>query len=294
VSVLLVTHNQAQYVRRALDSILAQEFDGGLEIVVGEDCSTDQTAAVVLEYAARAPDKFRVFQRPQNIGLAANLAGAWIECRGDYIALLEGDDYWTDPHKLRKQVAALDAQPGWVLCFHRVQVRSDTGGPPFLEPAEEDFPRETSIDDLLQRNYICNVSVMYRRGVVPEVPTAFRRLVHQDWPLHVWHARAGTIGYLPDVMGVWRHHPGSMWSSQPECRRWVWNFEFYDLMEELLGEEHRNLVRSARLDSVRRLCLDRDKVLNSRDYRWGRAILTPVRFILRRRRPRSQGSGPIP
>jgi glycosyltransferase involved in cell wall biosynthesis len=281
VSVLLVTYNHAAYIAQAVEGVLAQHVDGGWELVVGEDCSTDGTRAILERYAEHEPQRIRLFARDRNLGLAENLRRAWRECRGDYIAMLEGDDYWTDSRKLHKQATALDEHPAWSMCFHRIQVTSEAGLPPFLEPQEDNFPVETRLADILRRNYVGNVSTMYRRGIVPEIPESLRRVVHQDWPLHVLHARQGPIGYLPEVMGVWRHHPGSMWSSKPEVLRWQWIFEFFDLAEDLLGPEHQAAVRSARLDAVKQLCADRDRALQSREYRYGTALLRPVRMVRR-------------
>jgi hypothetical protein len=154
-------------------------------------------------------------------------------------------------------------------------------GTSFLEPAEDDFPVESSLNDLLHRNFIGNVSVVYRGGLVPEIPEAFRRVVHQDWPLHVLHARQGRIGYLPEVMAVWRHHARGMWSAQPESRRWEWIFESYDLMEDLLGPGFRDTMRAVRRDAVRKVCAERERALQSRDFRYGRALLRPVRAVRR-------------
>lgn len=279
VSVLLVTYNHAAYIRQAVQSVLAQQLDGGWELVVGEDCSTDGTRAILEEYAAREPRRIRLFARESNLGLSENLRRAWQECRGDYIAMLEGDDYWTNPHKLHSQVVALDAHPDWSMCFHRIEVANESGSPPFLEPNEDNFPTESGLTDILRRNFVGNLSTMYRRGIVPEIPDSLRRIVHQDWPLHLLHARCGPIGYLPDVMGVWRHHGESMWSSQPEALRWQWIFEFYDLAEDLLGPEKRESVRAARLAAVQKLCADRERTLQSREYRYGTALLRPVRAV---------------
>ena len=279
VSVLLVTYNHAAYIRQAVESVLAQQLDGGWELIVGEDCSTDGTRAILDEYAAREPHRIRLFAREQNLGLSENLRRAWRECRGDYVAMLEGDDYWTDAQKLSRQVAALDAHPDWSMCFHRIEVTSEQGRPPFLEPHEDDFPAESGLNDLLRRNFVGNVSTMYRRGIVAEIPESLQRVVHQDWPLHLLHARQGPIGYLPDVMGVWRHHGGSMWSSKPEALRWQWIFEFYDLAEDLLGSDKLDAVRAARLDAVRQLCQDRERALQSREYRYGAALLRPMRAV---------------
>jgi glycosyltransferase involved in cell wall biosynthesis len=279
VSVLLVTYNHEPYIAQCVESVLAQEFDGGWELVIGEDCSTDGTRRILEQLVRRDPQRVRLFSRERNLGLSANLRAAWRECRGDHVAMLEGDDYWTDPRKLAKQAAALDAHPHWSMCFHRVQVINEDGRPPILEPYEDDFPVETGLSDMLRRNFISNVSTMYRRGVLPEIPESLQRVVQQDWPLHALHALHGPIGYLPEVMGVWRHHGASLWSSKSESVRWQRIFEFYDLAEDLLGSEHREAVRSARRESVRRLCSDRERAIESREFRYGAALLRPIRAV---------------
>jgi hypothetical protein len=82
-------------------------------------------------------------------------------------------------------------------------------------------------------------------------------------------------------MGVWRHHGSSLWSSKPETIRWQRMFEFYDLAEDLLGPEHRAAVRAARQESVQKLCDERERALHSREYRYGTAMLRPLRAMRR-------------
>jgi glycosyltransferase involved in cell wall biosynthesis len=279
VSVLLVTYNHERYIAQCVESVLAQELDGGWELVIGEDASTDGTRRTLEQYARRDPLRIRLFSREKNLGLHANLRAAWRECRGTYIAMLEGDDYWTDPRKLAKQAAALDSHPDWSMCFHRAQVTNEDGRPPILEPCEDDFPVESGLGDLLRRNFISNVSTMYRRGVVPEIPDSLQRVVQQDAPLHVLHALRGPIGYLPEIMGVWRHHSASMWSSKSESVRWQRIFEFYDLAEDLVGPKHVEAVRLARMESVQRLCTDRERAIESREFRYGATLLRPIRAV---------------
>jgi glycosyltransferase involved in cell wall biosynthesis len=176
--------------------------EGGCERVVGEDCSTDNTRSILEKFAGRDPGRIRLFARDRNLGLAANLRSAWAECRGDYIAMLEGDDYWISPEKLARQVAAMDAHPHWSMCFHRVQVTNEDGRPPFLEPFEDEFPAESGLGDILRRNFVGNVSTMYRRGIVPQLPRSLERVVQQDWPLHALHAHRArcTSGIGPETL----------------------------------------------------------------------------------------------
>ena len=196
LSVCVITYNQARYIAQAVESALMQQTDFPLEIVVGEDCSTDETRAILLDLQARHPSRLRLLLGDRNIGMMANLEKTFTECRGRYIAILEGDDYWTDPHKLQKQFEALEAHADWTVCFHSVRCMHEDGGQPdFVFPRTS--PGEVlAIDDILRRNFIQTCSVVYRR-VISELPAWLSTLKLGDWPLHILHAEHGKIGFLP-------------------------------------------------------------------------------------------------
>lgn len=122
VSIFLLIYNQEAYLPRALDGIFAQQVDFPYEVVAGEDCSTDGSRKMLLDYAARYPDRFTLLLHPRNLGMEGNVQAVRRHCRGRYIACLEGDDYWTDPHKLQTQVDFLEANPEYAACTHRVDI----------------------------------------------------------------------------------------------------------------------------------------------------------------------------
>lgn len=212
VSVVTTTHNQEAYVRQAFDSFIAQQTDFPVELVVADDASTDSTPSIIQEYADRYPHLFRPILRPENLGLNKNLTGALSAARGEYIALCEGDDYWTDPLKLSRQVAFLDRHPKTAVCFHPVRVVWEDGS------AEDSiFPSvrlrgNLSLETLLLVNYIQTNSVMYRRlQRYDDIPADVMPL---DWYLHVRHAATGGIAMLPEIMAVYRRHADGMWHNQ--------------------------------------------------------------------------------
>src|SRR6266576_3052599 len=116
VSALIVTYNQEKFIEQAVRSALMQQVNFPYEIVIGEDCSTDNTRAIVERLASENPGKIRAILRDKNLGMHGNHRATYNECRGQYIAMLEGDDYWTDPHKLQKQADFLDTHPECCLC----------------------------------------------------------------------------------------------------------------------------------------------------------------------------------
>ncbi|MGD1282456.1 glycosyltransferase [Mycobacterium seoulense] len=212
VSVVTTTHNQDAYVRQAFDSFVAQQTDFPVEVVVADDASTDETPAIIREYTERYPGMFRPIFRPENLGLNRNLVGALSVARGEYIALCEGDDFWTDPRKLSKQVGFLDGHPRASVCFHPVRVMWNDG-----RAGDSKFPPiylrgSLSVDALLLMNFIQTNSVMYRRldrydGIPADV-------MPLDWYLHVMHAARGEIAMLPETMAVYRRHAEGMWHNQ--------------------------------------------------------------------------------
>lgn len=120
LSVIFITYNHEKYVEKALRSVLTQETDFDFEVVVGEDCSTDRTREILTAVAAEYPDKtVRLRFREENSGRPTlNVYETTKACQGEYLAYLEGDDYWSDPHKLQKQVDFLEAHPEYIACTH--------------------------------------------------------------------------------------------------------------------------------------------------------------------------------
>jgi glycosyltransferase involved in cell wall biosynthesis len=222
---LLNTYNQAGFVEQAIESALTQELDHRYEIVIVDDCSTDGTREIVRGYATDHPEQIRVVLLNQNVGRCASRARGIRESRGRYIALLDGDDYWTSPHKLRKQIEFLDSRPECAICFHNVTVVYDdrhrqphpfhTGNP--SQRISERMPQEiTSLEQIAVGNFMQTSAVMLRNGLIAEFPAwYFDGRVDRgfdDWALYVLAAEHGDIGYLDEILSAYRVHGGGAWS----------------------------------------------------------------------------------
>jgi len=219
VSILTITYNHENFIAKALDSVLMQTVNFDYEIVIGEDCSTDGTRDIVLAYRDKHPDKIRLLLPDKNLGMHRNFVETYRACRGEYVALLEGDDYWSRPYKLQKQADFLDANLRCSICFHPVDiVKSDDPLPFSVFPAG--FSRAIStLEDLVQENFIPNCSTVFRRGLFHDFPEWFFSLGQGDWPLHVLNAQHGDIGFLDERMAVYRVHQGGVWSGTKVTRR---------------------------------------------------------------------------
>jgi glycosyltransferase involved in cell wall biosynthesis len=213
VSVWMLTYNHEKYIARAIESVLMQKTGFPIELVIGEDCSKDGTRAIVRDFEAKYPDIIVAVYQEKNVGVMRNsLDYTFPLLRGKYIAILEGDDYWTDPQKLSKQVAILESNPQFSSCFHEVlQVNESTGTTfPIVKIRQQ---RTFTTDDLLKKNRIPTCSVIYRNNWGKRLPDWLRKLELGDWPMNILNSLHGDIVYLPDVMAVYRVHSGSGWSS---------------------------------------------------------------------------------
>ena len=117
VSISIITYNQEEYISACLDSAVNQVVNFDYEIVVADDCSTDNTPKIISEYALKYPGLIKPILRSVNLGVARNAIATINECNGQYVALLEGDDFWVNENKLQKQVDFLDKNEDCVFCF---------------------------------------------------------------------------------------------------------------------------------------------------------------------------------
>ena len=218
VSVVMLTYRHEQYVRQAVESVLSQDLVD-LEVIIGDDASPDGTAAILRELASR-DSRVTLVLRDHNLGPQANFADVWSRARGEFIAVLEGDDSWTDDTKLTRQVEALRSTPAATLCFHRVSSEDAAGAP---APGSWPPPGAASftLKRLVRGNFLATCSVMYRAGVVPSLPAFFRDLIMNDWPLHLMHTYSGGLVFVDRDMATYRYHPGGLWSGKAAAGRFL-------------------------------------------------------------------------
>jgi glycosyltransferase involved in cell wall biosynthesis len=246
VSVLVMTYNHAEFITQALDSALMQETRFPYEIIVSEDCSTDGTREIVQAYHRRFPEKIRLILSDHNLASNAVVVRGIDAARGQYVALLDGDDYWTSPYKLQKQADFLDSHPECALCFHNARVLHDDGSqePWLWTPAHH--PQITTLADLWMGNYIATCSTMFRRGLFPQLPAWYESFFPiTDWPLHILNAEHGKIGYLNEVMGVYRYHSGGYYSQLSQREKLRETLKFYQRMNACLQFKYNDFVQTA-------------------------------------------------
>ena len=212
VSVVMITYNQENCIAEAIKGVVKQKFDGTVELLILDDCSTDGTGEVCREWQARYPDVIRYVRNENNLGFQRNYMKAFGYCRGRYVALCDADDYWFYSRKLAVMVGYMDANPDCAITFHRVVNYYTATGEKSL--SNGGTKADTTIADLCRSNYITNLSVMYRRELVDlaRLPGWIAECRLPDYVMHMLYARHGRIHYFSRPMGVYRKAAGCAWS----------------------------------------------------------------------------------
>lgn len=219
VSVCVPTYNHEKYIGQMLDGALMQKTSFPFEIVIGDDASTDRTQDIIRNYQARFPGRIRAFLHETNQGPSEprefagrnNVLMLVKACQGEYVAMCEGDDYWTDSFKLQKQVDFLDANPDYYLSHHNVEVIYEDQSPSHLFNALDQPETSTIVDILEDKWFMATASWMYRNYFLDhDFAPWHAKAAAGDWALIIQLAAQGKIGYIPDVMGVYRKHSAGL------------------------------------------------------------------------------------
>jgi len=220
LSVRIITYNHERYIAQALDSVLMQKTDFPFKICLGEDGSSDGTREICKRYAEKYPEKISLFLRSRNdvIYINGRPSGRFnfLEtlraCKGEYIAFLDGDDYWTDPKKLQKQADYLDTHPECVGCFHWTLLSDETGD---SKPGNNvkigplSIKNQYDMDDLLEQGmFIHSSSSVVRAEYCTGLPPLVKSVEALDFPLHLILAGNGYFGFIDECMSVYRLQPG--------------------------------------------------------------------------------------
>lgn len=217
LSILVITYNHEKYIRQAIESILIQKMDFDYEVILADDCSTDSTQKILMEYVDKYPTTFKPHFSPKNLGVTKNYGRAFKLCSAEYVAVLEGDDYWTDVQKLTKQIKFLDEHRESPICFNRFwgyfeDKNKFVALPNFVNSEPGDY-RFLTLEQLIKENFIGNFSTcMYRNSELQKIDEKIFELTAYDWMINMYLAQFGVIGYLPNVMSVYRIHSAGTWS----------------------------------------------------------------------------------
>lgn len=221
VSVGMPTYGQEQFIAEAVLGVLSQQCDFEIELIVADDCSPDNTAEIVQHIIETHPNGswVKYIRHEKNKGAIPNFAWTFSQAKGNYIAACEGDDYWTDPLKLQKQVDFLEKNPEYSIVFHKVKEVDVNGIPVQNALNRADIEETYDINYLATGNFIHTPSVVFKKNF-SKFPEWIDMSPIGDYPLHMLNAQHGLIKYLPEEMAAYRIGSG-IWSSQTRIHQFV-------------------------------------------------------------------------
>jgi len=220
VSICTITYNHASFIIDCLQGFLMQKTTFPVEILIHDDASTDGTEEIIRDYAAKYPNLIKPLYEQENQwikGRKGSHAFNFPRARGKYIALCEGDDYWTDPYKLQKQVDFLEANKDFIICLHdTIEVnekgeflkhRSDNFN--FINEKKPQIASEIPVDWFLRTrgNFIHTSSFLFRNIISDLSFINTGKIISGDMLLLFLLLKNGRAQYLPESMSAYRHHP---------------------------------------------------------------------------------------
>jgi glycosyltransferase involved in cell wall biosynthesis len=245
VSVLMLAYNHQKFIARAVESALDQETTFPYEIVIRDDNSTDDTPKILAQYQANYPALLRVLPTDRRLGMHQNLRETYRACRGEYLAALDGDDFWTCPQKLQRQADFLDAHPQCSACFHNALVIDEDGNyfdKPFCWAEQKEF---ATVEDMLARNFIPTSAALYRFRRFPKgFLTELRGVLVADWPVNVAYALQGPIGYLKEVMSVYTKHAAGLWTGASSADKVRSLEDMYTAIDRYTNQQYAPLIQA--------------------------------------------------
>ena len=242
VSVRMSTYNHEKFISQAIEGVLMQKTDFPFELIIGEDCSTDRTRETVVDYANRYPDIIKPILHEKNVGMTANGRACVEACRGKYIAICEGDDYWIDHTKLQIQVSFLEKHPECVQCHTRALVVNYKGESLRKARPSRLTKKIAATEDILKRNFIVTATCMYRSGYESEKPEFANSFWAGDWTKHIMDSRYGFIGFIPKITAAYRLNPNGATNKTPLVAKMEPLIRFYGGWDEYFESRYSRII----------------------------------------------------
>ena len=255
ISTCIIPYNQEKYIAEAIESALMQSCSFESEIIICDDCSTDNTAKIIALYTEKYPEKIKAFFAEKNIGMLENWQRALSLCKGKYIALLEGDDFWNDKHKLQKQYEILETNPTFAFTFTNAHVKYENKAEGFPDYVVLKNTEYTTVD-LLTCNFVPTCSVLMRNNIsVGFFHPAYFKSPFADWIIHILNSKLGNIYFLNEFTCTYRVHDAGVWGGIKEEKRLANKLKAIECITEILSASELQLtLKQSQNRTLQELC----------------------------------------
>lgn len=263
----MITYGHEKYIREAIEGVLMQECDFEVELILANDCSPDRMDEVIEDILENHPKASWItyIKHDKNIGMMPNFLFALNHCKGEFIALCEGDDYWIDTLKLQKQINFLKVNPDFVLCFHKVDILKTNGEivDDFITKVPENYETIETLARL--GNYIHTPSVVFR-NVIKEFPFEFEQSPIGDYFLYMMLAEHGQLKYLKDKMAVYREGVGVYSGNSYFTKVQMHTKELTCILTYLTNDNLKKIILKRNLNLLNRFDLTLKNIYTSNNY----------------------------
>ena len=293
VAIHCLVYNHEPYLRDCLEGFVMQQTNFPFVAVVHDDVSTDGSAAIIREYEAKYPHIFKPIYETENQwkkGTLIRIMDAAIDATGaKYVAMCEGDDYWTDPLKLQKQVDYMEENPECSLCFHKVNTLIQETGEIKKEFIVRDVPGRSDIIDLAKGNYIHTLSVLYRRKCLNiEKLNSIMPCLPGDYVMWMLLAENGYIYKFNEAMAVYRYGVG-IWSKGWNYNKTMAVLKTLTKLSCVIENPEAKMILKAEVQKLSTEIIDYisnvekqyNQICSSRAYKLGKCLLNPLKWLRR-------------
>jgi glycosyltransferase involved in cell wall biosynthesis len=240
VTVLVITYNHEKYIQKAIESILMQTGCPGFEVILCDDKSSDNTVAMANLILSDFKN-VHIYSNEKNLGITKNYQQAFAKCSGEYILVLEGDDYWTDPLKIKKQTDFLDSNLDCVMCAHTFFSKKDDSGsliPPY-NAVPEKYTFFNTNDLILDPGIISNFSTCcYRKSILEKIPVRTYEVISYEWMINMCAGQFGIMARINEPMSVYRVSATGSWTGKTQQQQLTGMINIIDVYNDILGHEY--------------------------------------------------------
>lgn len=218
VDVIFITYNQELYVAQGIESVISQKVrdDVNVRVIVADDCSTDNTLAIIKSYEVESPFEFVYTDYGQNLGYHENYHRTFLQCKGDYVVILEGDDWWHSHNHIMQHVDFLESHKKFSMSFNQIRFfdsLSEKYNTAWNLPSKFNYYPITLKDQIIKGNQLGNLSAcVFRKCLIDTIPNELYESNFADWDLSMWMAQYGPIGFLKGDTSTYRVDYKGQWT----------------------------------------------------------------------------------